>query len=175
MKPHLHKSVLQAEIDICKSEGITVEEWSMRQVESHINKCKSSSSYDGSHDTQNGFQIQGLYFPFNRLIVLRQDFPNYLKFTTLLHEKGHDICDTSKCKCVYNRILTEIHACKYVLSILLERELWNLLKINMEQDKLPKQAMRAIKKSVLWERCVKAISYKRQIVSEWIFSRRGER
>lgn len=173
--PYLHRNVLQAEIDLYRSEGIHIYELSYEFFESQLN---------GDFPNKLLHKIAGLYMPrpgigcgpkaigfkdrYNiedRSIIIKKSLPNYQKFATLLHEKGHDICHESQCKCICNRVLSEIHAWRHELSMLLQLKLWNILKAEIENfrnnsfctDTVHYKAIEAVKRSALWRRCINAI------------------
>lgn len=172
-RPYLRRSVLQAEIDLCQSKGICVYELSSEFFKSRLkghwpNKLihRAAGLYRSRSDPNCGPMATGFEDAYNiedRSIVIKKNLPNYDKFTTLLHEKGHDVCHESQCKCIHKPVLSEIHAWRYEFSILLQRKLWNILKAEIEGfrrnnpydiDAIHYKAIQAIKKSALWRRCV---------------------
>ncbi len=149
--PYLHRSALQAEIDLYKSRGVTIAELNTREMGGR----------------------KGVYYPGSRIIRIQKSLPNYEKFIILLHEMGHDICSESQCRCLqsgkngicYNFILSETHAWRYVLSTLLQYGQFRLLKAVLKTlqsyhpnfDRHEQQSVKPVQKSALWRKCVKAI------------------
>lgn len=171
-KPFFYRRELQILIDLYRSEGINVYEVSSVEIFCHPWNVSSEC------------KIQGMYQPSkppvavgfgkiikNRSIVLRKNLPNYQKFLVLLHERGHDICFQSGCKCSLrlNLTLTEVHAWRHVLSTLLQRKLWSLLRTSMmglrtfpnvkymEAGYFESRAAKIVKKSALWRQCVQIL------------------
>jgi hypothetical protein len=69
-----------------------------------------------------GLKFYGLYYNRTnnpnypkRFIVINSAFPNFAKFFTLWHEKGHDLCVISGCYCADKTALMEAHANIYAL------------------------------------------------------------
>ncbi len=180
---------MQAEIDLCRSEGIHVYEVPEEFLNEHL-RIRTPSDYSKSGMyTSKGFRFRQWtpltskfrlilnLFPkpdiiMSRSILISEDLPNQIKFCVLLHEKGHDICSQSECMCRSDSVLSETHACEYTLSTLLQRKLWGLLKTQIEEDTHHHEtttnegrAVEAIKKSALWRECVNAIDHQSPISS----------
>ncbi|KKN20713.1 hypothetical protein LCGC14_0932850 [marine sediment metagenome] len=113
-------------------------------------------------------------------ICIYKGLPNYVECNTLLHEYGHHLCFSRKCKCLRQRQRhgSEFHALKYTLKELLTRKWHSPLFHEMtlvctylsRSDNYLYHASRRLIRDPIWKKCEELFGDE---LRKWMYNQYG--